>query len=501
MAKVTENKTTVKEKEVKKALAKEELTTKKVLIVTSEASPFIRSGGLGDVAGALPKELAANGIDVRVVLPLYKDISSDLKHAMNFQGYFYVSLAWRYQYCGIFKYELDGVTYYFLDNEYYFNRGGLYGYYDDAERYAFFSKATIDMLATVNFKPDIIHANDWHTALVPVYLDAMYRGYEFFRDIKTVFTIHNIQFQGKYGKEIIREVLGLPEDTIRLVEYEDCVNFMKGAIECSNVVTTVSPTYAKEIFDPFFSYGLDKILRERSFKVRGIVNGIDQNIFNPTTDKSLFRKYSINDVQEGKKANKDSLLKMLDLAPTNDAPLIGMVTRLTEQKGVDIVIYAMESILQKDVRLVILGQGDWKFENSLLALQERYKSKLRVSINFSGDLANKIYAASDLFLMPSKFEPCGLSQLIAMRYGTVPIVRLVGGLKDTVPSYNPTTGEGLGFTFYDYNHLELLGAINRALDIYYQKDKWDQLVNNNMKVDNSWKKSAKEYIDLYNSIS
>lgn len=472
---------------------------KKILFATSEAHPFARTGGLGDVASALPKALNALGADARVIMPLYHDISSELRSTFRYVGSVYVTLAWRYQYCGLFSCNYDGVTYYFIDNEQYFKRSGLYGHYDDAERFAFFSKAVLECLRLTDFYPDVIHCNDWHTSLIPVFLDSFYRGYSEYREIKTVFTIHNIEFQGKYGKQLIRDILGLPEECSTWVEYMDDTNFMKGGIERANAVTTVSPSYAREIMDRYYAYGLDIILSERSFKLSGIINGIDTELFNPKTDKALFKNYDY-DTFEDKIENKRGLMKMLGLEFNENRPLIGMVTRLTEQKGLDLILTVMNEICQADCQMVILGTGDWKYESKLQEFAEMYPNKLKVIISFSTDIANKIYAGADMFLMPSKFEPCGLSQMIAMLYGTVPIVRETGGLKDTVIPFNPQDLSGKGFTFYSYNAYDMLDAIYRAIGVFYNKREWHAIMAEDMNTDFSWNKSAKEYLDLYDKI-
>lgn len=472
---------------------------KKVLFVTSESGPFIRTGGLGDVAASLPQALCEIGTDTRVMLPLYHDIPSDMRSTMKFLGSVYVTLAWRYQYCGVFSCNYKGVIYYFLDNEYYFKRWGLYGHYDDAERFAFFSKACIEALRVAEFYPDIIHCNDWHTALVPVFLDSFYRGYREFKDIKTVFTIHNIEFQGKYGKNLSRDILGLPEGSEKLVEYQECVNFMKGGIECANAVTTVSPSYANEILDRYYAWGLELILKTRSYKLSGIINGIDTDLYNPANDNALFSKFSYDSV-ELKKQNKKGLCEMLQLEYSDDRPLIGMVTRLTEQKGLDLLMTVIDELLSADVQLVILGKGDWRYENALNEAVKRYPNKLKVIINFSTDIANKIYGGSDMFIMPSKFEPCGLSQMISMRYGTIPIVRATGGLKDTVIPFNPLELSGNGFNFLTYNAYDMLDAIHRAIGTYRNKREWNAIIANAMNTDFSWKQSAVHYNDLYNSL-
>ena len=473
---------------------------KRILFVAAEALPYVKTGGLGDVAAALPKALVKEGYDVRVVLPLYFNIPDKFRTTMQYLGCCYVSLAWRYQYCGVFTQKYDGVTYYFLDNEYYFKRNGIYGHYDDAERFAFFSKAALEALPIMNFTPDIIHCHDWHTGLTPVYLDVYYRNVPYCKNARTVFTIHNIQFQGKYGNEICDDILGLPADKKSLVQYQNCVNFMKGAIECSNKVTTVSPTYANEILNSYYSFGLQDILGARKYKLSGIINGIDVETNDPATDKALFKNYDKNTVAD-KAANKKGLQQMLNLDQNPNVPVIGMVTRLTEQKGMELIANVFEEILSKGVQMVVLGSGDWKYESLLKDMQKRFPDKLRAVLGFSGDLASKIYAGADIFLMPSKFEPCGLSQMISMRYGTIPIVRETGGLKDTVVPYNGVTRQGTGFTFYSYNAHDMLYAIERAVGLYYDyKDDWKQLVQNAMSQDFSWNNICKQYIALYENL-
>ena len=473
----------------------------KIIVVgASEALPFVKTGGLADVAAALPKALNADGYDCRVVLPLYYDIPDDFKHTMRCLGNVYVPLAWRNQYCGVFTQTYEGVTYYFLDNEYYFKRRGLYGHYDDGERFSFFSKAVLESMSVTGFYPDIIHANDWHTALVPVYLDVFYRGIPQLNGVKTIFTIHNIQFQGQYGDSMIGDVLGIPADRASLIMYKGCANFMKGAIECSNIVTTVSPTYAGEILDPYYGYEMEDILRRRSYKLRGIVNGIDTEKNDPAADKALFVNYDLENF--GKKVeNKLALQRMLGLPENKDTAMIGMVGRLTEQKGLDLVAAVLENIMQLPVQLVILGQGDWRYEETFKRAQNEHTAKLRCVLGFSADLASKIYGASDMFLMPSKFEPCGLSQLIAMRYGSVPIVRETGGLKDTVRPYNHATGEGNGLTFYSYNAYDMLDAVQRAVGLYRDSPgDWAKEVNTGMTGDYSWAATAKKYEEIYENV-
>ena len=471
-----------------------------VLFVASEAAPYIRTGGLGDVAGALPQALVKEGLDVRVVLPLYSDIPDKLRQTLSFVTYTYVPLAWRNQYCGVYEGEANGVKYYFIDNEYYFKRGGLYGHYDDGERFAFFSKAVLEMLMLIDFRPAVIHCNDWQTALVPVFLDCFYRGNSIYADIKTVYSIHNIEFQGQYDSHMASDVLGIPEARRQLLEYAGACNYMKGGIECADRVTTVSPTYAGEIMDSYYAYGLEDILRNRAYKISGIINGIDVSDYDPKTDKALFAPYSVVDLS-GKEVNKEAFLRLISLQYVKTRPLIAMITRLTSQKGLDLVLAVAEELLAADVQLVVLGMGDWKYETRLKDLEHRYGNKLRVIINFSRDLASKLYAASDIFLMPSKFEPCGLSQMIAMRYGSVPVVRETGGLKDTVEPFNPETKTGVGYTFKTFNAQDMLWAIWRAVDAYYNnKEDWNIVMKNGMTRDFSWANSAKRYAELYKSL-
>ena len=422
----------------------------KILFATSEAAPFVRTGGLGDVSGALPIALAKEKQDVSVILPLYEKVAAKYRDSMEFIGSTVVSLGWRQQYVGLFYKKYNNVKFYFVDNEYYFKRRGLYGHFDDGERFAFFSKAILEVLSLINDYPEVIHCNDWQTSLVPIMLDSFYRDNEKYSNIKTILTIHNIEFQGKMDKFCITDVFGIPENKFDIVEYDGNANMLKAGIEASNAVTTVSETYAKEIMERYYAYSLENILQERSYKISGIINGIDTELYNPLKDKSLFQSYSIKSIGR-KNKNKTGLQEMVHLPVVADRPLIGMVTRLTNQKGLDLVMEVIEDILNMNVQMVILGTGDWKYENALVELAKRYNTKLAVIINFSKDIASKIYAGSDMFLMPSKYEPCGLSQLIAMRYGSIPIVRETGGLKDTVEPYNPMQKTGTGFTFKTYN--------------------------------------------------
>ena len=469
----------------------------KVLFASSEAYPFACSGGLADVAGALPKALRKRFVGCRIILPLYSTIPEELKQKMTFVCSVTVPVAWRIQYCGVFEAHLDGVIYYFIDNQYYFKRDGLYGYYDDAERYTFFSRAVLEVLPHIDFTPDIIHCNDWQTALIPVYLDAFYKQNEFYKDIKTVYTIHNIQYQGKFGHELLEDVLGLPGERRGIVEYDNCINFMKAAIQCADKVTTVSPTYAKEILTPYYSHGLDNILKEFTYKTTGIVNGIDVEVYNPETDNLIYKNFSVEDVS-AKAFNKNSLQEELGLPKKADTPVIGMVTRLVKHKGIDLVKCVFEELLQKDVQFAILGSGEWEFETFFHEMSKKYPEKVGLKLGFNPQLAHRIYAGADIFLMPSQSEPCGLAQMVALRYGTIPIVRETGGLNDTIKDSHDGTGNG--FTFKNYNAHDMQYTISRALEGYKDKDGWSILRERAMKCDNSWKTSANAYIGLYKEI-
>lgn len=469
----------------------------KVLFASSEAYPFAMSGGLADVAGALPKALRKRFVGCRIILPLYGTISEELRNKMSFVCSVTVPVSWRRQYCGVFEAHQDGVIYYFIDNQFYFKRDSLYGHYDDAERFAFFSRAVLEVLPHIDFKPDIIHCNDWQTALIPVYLDAFYKGAEFYKDIKTVFTIHNIQYQGQYGGEILGDVLGLPEERRGIVEYGDCINFMKGAIQCADKVTTVSPTYANEILSPYYSHGLDGILKQFTYKTTGIVNGIDVDVYNPETDKLIYKNFSVEDIS-GKAVNKASLQKELGLPQNPDTPLIGIVTRLVKHKGIDLVKCVFEEIINQDVQFAILGSGEWEFETFFYEMSKKYPEKVGLKLGFNPTLAHRIYAGADMFLMPSQSEPCGLAQMVALRYGTIPIVRETGGLNDTIKDSHD--GFGNGFTFKNYNAHDMKYTVMRALEGYKHKDGWSILRERAMKCDNSWKTSANAYLGLYKEI-
>ena len=470
----------------------------KVLYASSEALPFIASGGLADVAGSLPQALRKRLIGCRVVMPLYGGIKDELKNNMKFITSISVPVAWRRQYCGIFEARAGGVIYYLLDNQYYFKRDRLYGFYDDAERFAFFSRAILEIIPHIDFKPDIIHCNDWQTALTPVYYSTMYAQRPGYENIKTVFTIHNIQYQGVYGEELLDNVVGIDNRYKNLLEYDGDVNLMKGGIETANAVSTVSPSYAKEILDPWYSHGLDSILKQRSYKLRGILNGIDVENYNPETDKDVFKNYSVDNMA-GKAVNKRELQKLLGLPEKKHTPLIGMVSRLVSHKGLDLCKAVFDELLAtEDVQLVILGSGDYQYEEFFRGLASRYPDKVGLCIGFIPDLARKIYAGSDMFLMPSKSEPCGLSQMVALRYGSVPIVRETGGLRDSVQDSGDNLGNG--FVFSSYNAHDMLNAIRRSIKGYADCDGWAILVKRAMESDNSWGKSANEYIKMYKEL-
>lgn len=469
----------------------------KVLYATSEALPFAASGGLADVAGSLPKALRTRLIGCRVVLPLYESVPQQLRDSMTFLTSLSVPVAWRRQYCGVFEAKYNGVIYYLLDNQYYFKRPGLYGHYDDAERFAFLARAVLEMLPFIDFHPDIIHANDWQTALIPVYYRLFYDQREGYENMKMVYTIHNIQYQGKYGMEILEDVFGIPQSAKSIVEQDGCVNLMKGAIEMADRVTTVSPTYAEELLDPWYAHGLDTILRLRSFKLSGILNGIDTDSYNPETDPDIYAHYTAED-PSGKAENKRALQERLGLPQRPEAPLIGMVTRLVSHKGLDLVKYVLDELLQADVQMVLLGSGDWTYENFFREAQDRHREKFCYCAGFVPELARKIYAGADIFLMPSKSEPCGLSQMVACRYGAVPVVRETGGLKDSITDCGD--GYGIGFTFKTYNANDMLAAIHRALGAYANPEDWPLLVDRALKADFSWGRSANEYIRLYRAL-
>lgn len=479
-------------------------TMKTIFFIASEAQPFFASGGLGDVIGSLPKKIAKNAKDkfkVSVILPLYAKLHQAYKNKLVYVGQTITQLAWRNQYCGIYKYEEKEITYYFVDNEYYFKRDNFYGYFDDAERFAFFSKAAIDVMLFLNQIPDIIHTHDWQTGMVSVYLRTLFYHDSRFANTKTIFTIHNIEYQGIYAldQDIIEDVFGLSMQDAYLLEYNGRTNIMKGAMESSHFVTTVSPSYAKEILDPLFAHGLEHETKRvyEEGKLMGILNGIDKIFYNPARDKALFENYDRKDFTL-KIKNKEELQAMLDLPVDGTVPMIGMVSRLVSHKGLDLVKEVFEDVLQEKVQVVVLGAGDPYYEGYFKDLEYRYHHKLRAIIAFNQDLSRKIYASSDIFLMPSQSEPCGLSQMIASRYGSIPIVRQTGGLKDSIHDFSE--GNGNGYTFQNINASEMLATIKRALSDYQDSELWNKQVEIVMNKDFGWSTSAKQYVKMYEKI-
>ncbi len=473
----------------------------KILFAASEANPFIKTGGLGDVMGALPVSLKELGQEVRVVIPNYSDINSNIKSNLKFVRSFNVKVGWRNQYCGILECEYEGVIFYLLDNEYYFKRCGLYGYYDDGERFAFFSRAVLDFLNHIDWSPDVIHCNDWQTAMVPVLHKLEYIREEKFKSVKTVFSIHNLLFKGMYSPDVLPELFGYDYEPFinGSLEHNGAISFLKGGINYSDKVTTVSKSYVEEIKTPEYGEGLDGLLRYRGIYLEGIVNGIDYKEYDAKTDKNIYVNYSVEEI-DNKHINKEELQRNLNLPIDKEVPMIGLVSRLTHQKGCDLIVKILDELLKENIQIVIVGTGDYLYEESFKNFAFRYPDKVSSNIKFSNELAHKVYAASDMFLMPSLFEPCGLGQLIALRYGTIPIVRETGGLKDTVTPYNEYTEEGNGFGFRNYSHYELLNIIKYALNIYSNKDRWNKIIKNAMETDSSWEKSAKEYLRIYQEV-
>ncbi len=472
-----------------------------VLFAASEVAPFIKTGGLADVAGSLPLALQQAGVNIRVILPLYGAIGANWREQMTFLFHFNVTLAWRSVYCGLFSLEKDGITYYFIDNEHYFHRSELYGHYDDGERFGYFCRAVVECIPRLGWKPDIVHCNDWQTALIPVYLKEDGNRNSTLASIRTVFTIHNVEYQGRYGKETLGDLFGLPDYWYNngTMEYYGDISLLKGAICTSDFITTVSPTYAHELRYAFYAHGMEGILSANSYKFQGILNGIDTDLYNPATDPALCQTYTADNLS-GKACNKQELQRALGLNIDPKVPILSCVSRLVPHKGLDLVTAVLPQIMEMNIQLVILGRGDWQFEQTFLNAQRQYPSRLSANIMYSSGLAMNIYAGSDLLLMPSKSEPCGLSQMIAMRYGTLPIVRETGGLKDTVAPYNQFTGEGNGFTFTDYNAHDMLHVIGQAVALYQNQEVWHTLVKRDMNTDFSWNKSAKEYLDIYSRI-
>lgn len=473
----------------------------KVLFTASEAVPFIKSGGLADVAHALPKTLRALGVDVRVVLPKYGAISDALLANSTKVAEFSIPVGWRQQYCGIWTVDYDGIPYYFVDNEYYFKRDTLYGHYDDAERFAFFCTAVLEMLPQIDFMPNVLHLNDWHTGMISAQLNEIYRHRPGYEALRTVFTIHNLQYQGIFTPECLHNLLNLPMNDYYsgALEFYGNINFMKAGISFSNLITTVSPSYAEEIQTAYFGEQLDGLMRWRSDSLKGIVNGIDTALYNPLTDVRLPQPYDLEHIAQ-KGTNKAALQKRMGLPVRPDVPVLAMVTRLADMKGLDLIAGVLHQIMSEDLQLIVLGSGEQRYEHMFQEFQRWYPDKLAIYIGFNAELSHQIYGGADLFLMPSRFEPCGLGQLIALTYGTVPIVRETGGLKDTVMPWNEFTGEGNGFSFANYNAHDMLHVIHYALSCYRNPAVWQQIVTNAMSADNSWEHSAKQYLELYEKL-
>jgi len=474
----------------------------KILYVTTEAVPFSKTGGLADVSYSLPKALRDLGVDVRVITVKSFKLSSKFRHKEEHIATFSVKLGWRNQYAGLSTVTYNDVPYYFIDNEYYFKRDKLYGYDDDGERFSYFSKAVLDaMMYMDDFVPDIIHLNDWHTSVIPVLMRDQYYNHPIVPSMKTMLTIHNLRYQGIFGHDVMADILDLETSyhAHEALSYKNAINFLKGGIERANIVNTVSPTYSREIMTEFFGEGLEHIINQRAHKVYGILNGIDRDLYNPNKDKQIQATYNLRS-QKGKKENKRHLQEISSLPQNEDVPLIALVTRLDEMKGLELILAIFDELMQEDIQLVILGLGHSKYETFFKDMQHQYPDKLAVHLTFSDQWARDIYSGADILLMPSKFEPCGLSQQIAMRYGTVPIIRETGGLKDTVTPYNKYEETGNGFSFGTYNAHEMFFAVKRALEVYADPKKWKHLVKSAMRYDSSWETSAKEYLTLYEEL-
>ncbi|HCW74889.1 MAG TPA: glycogen synthase GlgA [Clostridiaceae bacterium] len=473
----------------------------KILFATSECYPFLKTGGLADVAYALPKELLSLGEDCRVIMPNYGTISREYSDKMEHLFDTTIKIGWREQYLGVKYLRHEGVHYYFIDNMYYFHREAPYGYFDDGERFSFFSQAILEILTRIDFVPDILHCNDWHTAVIPVLIRTKYRWEKKFENVKTMLTIHNLRFQGIYPPEVLGNLLGIGNELLQdfCFEYFGNVNYLKGGINYADVVTTVSPTYAEEIKTEYFGEGLHGVMEKVDYKLKGILNGIDYRLFNPRTDKNIPFHFGLKKIED-KVKNKLALQKELGLDEREDVPMFGIISRMTDQKGFDLIAEAIEEMLGQDIQLVVLGTGERRYEDMFRYFSYKYPNKVSTNLAYNGELAQKIYAASDFFLMPSQFEPCGLSQLMALRYGTLPIVRETGGLKDTVVPYNKFTGEGIGFTFSNYDSYDMLQAIYRALEAYRDTSKFRNIILQGMRTDYSWKSSAKMYQELYKDI-
>ncbi|WP_018247626.1 glycogen synthase GlgA [Orenia marismortui] len=473
----------------------------KVLFVSSELSPFIKTGGLADVAGALPKELKKLVHDVRVVMPQYSQIPSkyiqNLEHLIHFR----TRVVWRNEYVGVNKLDNKGIITYFIDNKSYFHRDNIYENEDKYLQFAYFCRAVLEMLPKINFKADIIHCNDWHTGPLSIMLKDNYQKYNFYKDIKTVYTIHNLRYQGVFSRRILEDVLGIDHKywDLGVIEHDNCINYMKMGIEASDLITTVSNTYAKEIKTAEYGEGLDYVMRMNGDDLYGILNGISYKDNDPAVDNRIYSNYDIDNL-EGKYENKIKLQEEMGLPQKADIPVIGLISRLVDQKGLDLIALVIDELMQEDIQLVMLGTGSFKYEEMFKEMSRLYPNKVAANIKYDATLAQKIYAGSDMFLMPSKFEPCGLGQLFSLRYGTIPIVRETGGLKDTIQSYNEVNGEGNGFSFTHYNEKDMLYTIKRAISFYYKREVWRKMVENAMKNDFSWTNSAERYIELYNKL-
>ena len=470
----------------------------KVLFASSEVVPFAKTGGLADVAGSLPKAIKKLDVDIRVVVPKYQSIPEQYVERMEYMGYIYVNIGWRHQFCAVLKTEIDGVIVYFIDNEYYFKRDQLYGHHDEAERFAFFSRALIEILPFIGFEPDIIHCNDWQTGIVSLLLNAHYKHLDAYKNIRTVFTIHNLKYQGIFPKEVLDHILGVEWKyfTPDGIEFYDTVNYLKAGLEYSDGITTGSKTYAEEIKSDFYGENLQNVIRKRSDSLYGILNGIDFAVNDPATDERIYANYDAKNLRT-KYRNKKNLQRTLGLPVNEKIPMIGVISRLVNQKGFDLIDCVLGDILQEDVQLVVLGTGEAKYEELFRWAAGAYPDKVSANIMYDETLAQNIYAGADLFLMPSLFEPCGLGQLFSLRYGTVPIVRETGGLADTIQAYNAETKEGNGFSFQNYNAHDMLYTIRHALSFYPNKRIWNKIVRNGMGQDFSWSQSAREYLKLY----
>lgn len=491
------------EKTTKKSVKKEEVKIKKkILFVASEAQPFCATGGLADVCGSLPKEVVKEdpSFDIRTIIPLYSNIPHCFRKDFKYIGHIYVTLSWRKEYCGVFEYDYEGIKYYFIDNEKYFKReGGEYGYFDDAERFAFFARGVLEILPTIDFFPDIMHVNDWQSALIPTYLKTSEWEDERYKNIKTILNIHNIQYQGRYGSQILTDVLGIDEKDRSIVDCDGDVNILKGAIVTSDKIVTVSPTYAEEIKTPEHSNGLDWIVRENEYKLKGILNGLDYDFYNPATDKVIYTNYDAENM-ENKKKNKELLQKEFGLEVNPDKPIIAFCSRMNVYKGFDLIKCSIEKIITElDAQFVGVGSGDREYEDFFRYLNGKYPGKAHISLGFSLEIGKKIYSGADIYVMPSLTEPCGLSQIIASRYGVVPIVRETGGLKDTITDFG-CIGGGNGYTFTNALVNDFEYSVRRAVADYRDKEGWAEKVKTVMTIDFSWKKTAKQYIETYNEL-